>query len=671
MADDLSTIQAVAAVASRLRRDVIRMTYHAGSGHPGGSLSAADMMAALYFHPAGLRVDPGRPDWPDRDRFILSKGHACPIWYAALAERGFFPVTDLWGLRRADSHLQGHPDMRKTPGVEMTSGPLGSGLSAGLGMALGARITGRNFHTVVMLGEGDLQEGATWEAALIAGQHRLSNLVALVDYNRSQVDGRSDDIVSLDPLPAKWQACRWQVREIDGRDLGQILDALAWARWNTEGPACIIAHTIKGWPVSFMLDRHEWHGKAPNREQALAALAELGEPDAELDEDPGAVQGAQGHATGAMTPGGSREDAAPAAEEPAALERRGRAQILRNAFGQELVRLGDEVSNLVVLDADISSSLKTGAFRERYPERHINCGVAEQTMMLAAAGLATTGLVPLACTYATFATMRACEQVRSFICYPRLNVKVIASHGGLEVGWDGPTHQGTEDIAIMRAMANMVVVVPADATAVAPLLRQVVAHDGPAYFRMGRNPVPTVYAPGQPFELGRAVLVRPGDDLTIIACGLMVGLALEAAEVLAQEGIQARILDMHTIKPIDGEAIRRAAEETGAIVTAEDHTILGGLGGAVAEVLAEQCPVSMARVGIPDTFCRSGDPAELFPMYGMAAADIVVAARRVLARRDQKSECEIQKRTAETQRAQRGSRTGEAGAERTADGGRE
>ena len=195
------------------------MIYFAGSGHPGGSLSAADMMTALYFHE--MRIDPAHPDWPDRDRFILSKGHACPIWYAALAERGYFPVDDLWGLRQTSSHLQGHPDMRKTPGVEMTSGPLGSGLSAGLGMALGARITGQDFRTFVMLGEGDLQEGATWEAAMVAAQHKLSNLIVLVDYNRSQVDGKSDDIVSLDPLPDKWRACRWAVTEIDGRDMGR------------------------------------------------------------------------------------------------------------------------------------------------------------------------------------------------------------------------------------------------------------------------------------------------------------------------------------------------------------------------------------------------------------------------------------------------------------------
>ena len=612
MLPDPILIEHLATIANRLRCHVIKMTYYAGSGHPGGSLSAADMVAALYFHE--LRIDPARPDWPNRDRFIMSKGHACPVWYAALAERGYFPVADLWSLRQASSHLQGHPDMRKTPGVDMTAGPLGSGLAAGAGMALGARIQGRSYRTYVMVGEGDMQEGCTWEAAMLAGHHRLANLAVLVDYNRSQVDGRSDEILGLDPLNDKWRAWNWAVREIDGHDLAAILAALEWAREVHDKPAVIVGHTVKGRGVSFMLDRHEWHGKAPNRAQAIAALGELGEPIADC---------------------GLRIANLPCVSLKTANRKPKSRRSLRDAFGVELVKLGAEIPNLVVLDADISSSLKTVAFRQQFPERHINFGVAEQNMLLGAAGLVTTGLIPLACTYATFATLRACEQIRSFICYPKLNVKVICSHGGLEVGWDGPTHQGTEDVAIMRAMPNMTIVAPADANAVPALLRQAIALDGPVYFRMGRNPVPVIYDPAQAFTLGRAITVREGADLTIIAMGVMVALALDAAGELAREGIQARVLDMHTVKPLDGEAVRCAAEETGAIVTAEDHSIIGGLGGAVAEYLAECAAVPIARVGIPDTFCRSGDPAELFPMYGMAAADIVSAAKRVLGRKGQ------------------------------------
>jgi transketolase len=289
--------------------------------------------------------------------------------------------------------------------------------------------------------------------------------------------------------------------------------------------------------------------------------------------------------------------------------------------------------DLVVLDADISSSLKTGAFRKRYPERHINFGVAEQDMMLGAAGLATIGLIPVACTYATFATLRACEQVRSFICYAGLNVKIACSHGGLEVGWDGPTHQGTEDIAIMRSLPQMTVIVPADAVAASALFRKAVAIQGPVYFRMGRNPVPVIYDARQPFEVGRAITLREGHDLTIIATGVMVSAALDAAQQLLQEGIEASVVDMHTIKPLDGAAVQRAATETGAIVTAEDHNIIGGLGSAVAEYLSEHEPASLQRVGIPDTFCRSGDPEALFGLYGMTASDLVRAAREVMRRK--------------------------------------
>jgi len=627
------------AIANRLRRDVIKMTSAAGTGHPGGSLSAADMMAALYFHE--LRVDPARPEWPDRDRFIMSKGHACPVWYAALAERGYFPVSDLWGLRHISSHLQGHPDMRKTLGVDMTAGPLGSGTAAGAGMALGARITSRDFRTYVMVGEGDLQEGCTWEAILLAGHHRLDNLTLLIDYNRSQVDGKSDEILSLDPLADKLRACRWAVCEIDGHDMGQILDALDWARGLTGSPGAILARTVKGKGVSFMEDRHEWHGKAPNREQAIAALAELGEVGEDiLPAPPGPGSWKPTKSRGVGGKAGSRklesESRAPShGDAPVCLEYgpdRPR-RILRDAFGETLVDLGAELPNLVVLDADISSSLKTGAFRKQYPERHVNFGVAEQDMMLGAAGMATTGLIPVACTYATFATLRACEQIRSFICYASLNVKIACSHGGLEVGWDGPTHQGTEDLAIMRALPGMIVIVPADAVAAAALLRQGVMMEGPLYFRMGRNPVPVIYDPRQSFTVGRAITVREGRDMTIIAAGVMVALSLDAATQLAQEGIEARVLDMHTVKPLDGDAVLRAARETGAIVTVEDHSIIGGLGSAVAEYVTEHAPVPMERVGIPDTFCRSGDPEALFVMYGMAAPDIVRAAREVLRRK--------------------------------------
>ena len=298
-------------------------------------------------------------------------------------------------------------------------------------------------------------------------------------------------------------------------------------------------------------------------------------------------------------------------------------RMLREAFGEALVDFGDEYPSLVVLDADISSSLKTGQFAKKFPNRHINFGVAEQNMLMGAAGLATTGLIPLACTYATFASMRACEQIRSMICYPKLNVKVIATHGGIEVGWDGPTHQATEDIAMMRCIPNMTVVVPADATAVRPLLQQAIELDGPVYFRMGRNPVPVIYDQQQQFKLGKAVILREGGSVLLVATGNMLATALKAANLLEKQKIQCSVIDMHTIKPLDEETLLTTADSANLVVTLEDHNIIGGLGGAVAECLSENLQKPLLRIGVRDTFTESGDPKELYKKYQMDPESVV------------------------------------------------
>jgi transketolase len=302
----------------------------------------------------------------------------------------------------------------------------------------------------------------------------------------------------------------------------------------------------------------------------------------------------------------------------------------RAAFGETLLTLGDQNPSIVVLDADISTSLCTGQFAHQFPDRHINFGVAEQNMLIAAAGLATTGLIPLACTYATFATLRACEQIRSFICYGKLNVKIVCSHGGIEVGWDGPTHQATEDVALMRAMPNMVVIVPADAAAVPALIRQAVDHAGPVYFRMGRNPAPVIYSPDQAFAIGKAVKLCEGEHVTLVAMGIMVSIALDAAQMLVKRGIRASVLDMHTVKPLDEESLLKAAENTPLIVTLEDHNIVGGLGAAVAEFLSSNHPARLLRIGVPDCFAESGDPEILFRKYGMDALSIASRVEKAL-----------------------------------------
>lgn len=259
--------------ANQIRKDILTMIHAAQSGHPGGSLSATDIVTALYFH--FMRIDPNKPDWPDRDRFILSKGHACPVLYAALAERGYFPAEELLTLRKIDSRLQGHPIMGKPPGVDMTTGSLGTGLAIGLGIALGLRLAEKDSRVYVMLGDGELNEGLIWETALAGAKFQLNHLIAIVDYNNLQLDGTCDVVMPIEPIEDKWKAFGWQVQVINGHDMDQIIKAIEIAMTNQKGPMVIIAHTVKGKGVSFMENECDWHGKAPNDQQFHAAMKEL------------------------------------------------------------------------------------------------------------------------------------------------------------------------------------------------------------------------------------------------------------------------------------------------------------------------------------------------------------------------------------------------------------
>jgi len=306
----------------------------------------------------------------------------------------------------------------------------------------------------------------------------------------------------------------------------------------------------------------------------------------------------------------------------------------RDAYGEILVELGEKNPNIVVLEADISKSTRTCYFAEKFPERFFNTGVAEQNEMMIAAGLATCGKIPFVSTYAVFASMRACEQVRTFICYPRLNVKIAVSHGGLTAGNDGVTHQATEDMGIMRTLPNMSIIMPADAVATKKLVRKAVEYEGPVYLRFTRDPVPVIYDNSFSFQIGKALTIREGSDVSLIAIGDMVCKALEAADILKKEGIRARVIDMHTLKPIDKEIVIKSAQDTGAIVTVEDHNILNGLGSAVAEVVGENRPVPLRRIGLKDTFAESGEYEELLVKYELSTKDIVRAAKEVIRRKN-------------------------------------
>ncbi|WP_143474414.1 transketolase family protein [Proteiniborus sp. DW1] len=306
----------------------------------------------------------------------------------------------------------------------------------------------------------------------------------------------------------------------------------------------------------------------------------------------------------------------------------------RDAYGEALKELGKLNKDVVVLDADLSGSTKTAVFAKEFPERFINVGIAEQNLIATAAGLATTGKIPFASSFAMFAAGRAFEIIRNSVAYPKLNVKIAATHAGLTVGEDGASHQALEDISIMRTIPNMVVLNPADGVETKAAIMKAAEHKGPVYIRLGRSKVPVIFdEENYKFEIGKGIKVRDGSDVTIIATGIMVSLALEAAEALKKEGIEARIINIHTIKPIDKDIIIEAARETRAIVTAEEHNIIGGLGSAVAEVLVESYPIPMERVGVRDTFGESGSGDELLVKYGLTADKIVEAARRAIGRR--------------------------------------
>jgi len=305
-------------------------------------------------------------------------------------------------------------------------------------------------------------------------------------------------------------------------------------------------------------------------------------------------------------------------------------QATRDSYGIALCELGAEIENMYVLDADLAGATKTGTFKKQFPDRHINCGIAEQNMMGIAAGIATTGSLVFASSFAVFAAGRVYEQIRNSICYPNLNVKIGATHGGISVGEDGASHQMNEDFALMRALPNMTVICPADGAEAIKATKAAAKMYGPCYLRYGRLAIPVMFEDTD-FQIGKGNVLRDGKDVTIIACGLMVERALAAADLLAAEGINARVINMATIKPIDRELVIESAKATGAIVTAEEHSIIGGLGGAVAEVVSETVPVPVLRVGVEDKFGKSGPATELLDMFGLNAENIVAKAKAAIA----------------------------------------
>ena len=625
----------------------------AGSGHAGGTLSIMDITAALYLHVA--QHDPKHPNWPDRDRIIWSAGHKAPALYIGLAFAGFCDIDDVVTLRKLHSRFQGHPHWSKLPGVEVSSGSLGQGLSIAVGMALSARLDEKKHKIFCLMGDGEQQEGQVWEAAMEAGHFHLDNIIAVIDTNRLQIDGWVKDVMEVQPLDEKYAAFGWEVLHVDGHDMDQLVEAFKKARAVVGKPVVILADTVKGKGVSFMENVAGWHGKTPNREELNASLKELGLteriPVEMLLNKAKSYQTEIDRELEAKMPKFSRDfwwnsgDAMKVKMEPT-----------RKGFGKSLAENGDD-ERIVCLGLDISGSITISDFYAGKPERKkrwMSLGIAEQSATAAAVGFAREGKLPVIGSYATFSAARNLDQIRVSVCYGNFNVLIAGAHAGVSVGPDGATHQALEDLFSMMGMPNMTVVVPCDIVeARKATTHLLLKHVGPKYLRLAREATPIVTDDKTPFVFGKANVIRlrkdapnfvdafetslasdyknESEDLSIIACGPMVPEAMRAALILKCDfGYETRVLNMHTLKPIDTEAVIRAAQDTGVVVTAEEHQI-GALAWRVSGILTESKqlygkPLITGAIGVKDRFGDSGAPWELVKELEVSAEHIAQKA---------------------------------------------
>jgi transketolase len=606
-------------VATQLRIDSVRSTTAAGSGHPSTCASAADIVASLFF--AEMRFDPRRPQHPHNDRFVLSKGHAAPLLYAAWAAVGFIPRDELLQLRELSSDLEGHPTPR-LPFVDVATGSLGQGLCAGVGLALNARRIGSDHRTYVLLGDGESAEGSVWEAAEVSAFHKIDSLVGITDVNRL---GQSRPTMwqhDMEAYAVKWRAFGWHAIVVDGHDMNALLDAYAEARTITGRPTMILARTFKGKGLSVMEDRDNWHGKALKKgEETDRAIREL---EAQYQQVP---EGAIARALAAIPrPAAAEPPPVANAELPPPEYKLGDLVATREAYGTALARLGALDERVVVLDADVGNSTFSERFEKQFPERFYQIYIAEQAMVGAAMGLAARGAIPFPSTFACFLT-RAYDFIR-MAAISNLNIKLAGSHAGVSIGEDGPSQMALEDLAMTRAEPNMTVLYPCEAVSAERMVELAAYHAGPVYIRTSRPKTPVIYEPGERFAIGGSKVLRQSasDVATVVAAGVTVFEALNAYDELRAQGTFIRVIDAYSVQPIDVATLTAAGQQTGnRIITVEDHYAAGGLGDAVAEAVAT-AGVLVHRLAVRE-IPRSGKPEELLERFGVGARQIVEAVR--------------------------------------------
>ncbi|MFK4593754.1 transketolase [Streptomyces pristinaespiralis] len=604
----------LAELAQQLRVDAVRAADAAGSGHPTSSMSAADLGAVLLAH--HLRYDFDRPEHPGNDRLVLSKGHASPLLYAMYVAAGAIDEEELLTFRKHGSRLEGHPTPR-LPWVDVATGSLGQGLPVGVGMALaGKRLDQIPYRVWVMSGDSEMAEGSVWEAVEHASFERLDNLTLILDVNRLGQRGPTRFGWDLDAYARRLQAFGWHTVEIDGHDVRAVDDALSEAAGTVGRPTAVIARTEKGHGVAAVADQEGKHGKPlTDVSDAIAELGGVRTARIEVQQPPPARVLHERHTGGLTLPTYDTGDEV----------------ATRTAYGQALAALGSARTDVVALDAEVGDSTRTEYFAKEHPGRHFQCYIAEQQLVAAAVGMYTRGYVPYAGTFAAFLT-RAHDFIR-MAAVSRASINLVGSHAGVAIGQDGPSQMGLEDLAMFRSVPGSTVLYPCDANQTVRLVAAMADLPNVSYLRTSRSDMPVIYGPEEDFPVGGSKVLRAShrDRVCVIAAGVTVHEAMTAATVLEREGISVRVVDLYSVKPVDAGTLQSAADDTGCLLTVEDHRTEGGLGDAVAEAFSDGRPMPrLIRLGVRN-IPSSAAPAEQLHASGIDAESISAAVRLLVA----------------------------------------
>jgi len=602
-------------LGQQLRVDSVRAAVATKSGHPTSSMSAADLMAVLLAK--HLRYDFDRPEHPGNDHLVFSKGHASPLLYALFKAAGAVTDDELLTFRQFGSRLEGHPTPI-IPWVDVATGSLGQGLPFAFGVALaGKRLDRLPYRVWTLCGDSEMAEGSMWEAFEHAAYYELDNLTAVIDVNRLGQRGETMHGWDLDSYADRARAFGWHAITIDGHDVEQIDRAYSEAAETTDRPTVVVAKTVKGKGVKAVQDKEGFHGKA------------LDDP-AEAIEELGGKRNIRIEVARPESDG--RPHSFPTGKLKLPRYEVGSEEATRKAYGEALAALGAGRGDVVALDGEVSNSTFAEIFAKAHPDRYFEMYIAEQQMVAAAVGLQVRGWVPFASTFAAFFT-RAYDFIR-MAAVSRADICLSGSHAGVSIGEDGPSQMGLEDLAMMRAVHSSTVLYPCDANQTAKLVAATADLEGISYMRTTRAATPVVYDPDEDFSIGGSKVIRSSDDdeVAIVAAGITLHEALKAADTLAEEGVGARVIDLYSLKPIDAETLRTAAEATGGrIVTVEDHWPEGGLGEAVLAALADRDEGLRVELLAVREMPTSGKPAELLAAAGIDADAIVEAARRLVA----------------------------------------